>query len=78
MGRTIKTLYKLKDIEIEYDKLANYLHNKKYLLDKCYFIALDWNRFIFKNYETNERICIKFCSTPRGIIIVDVMEAEPE
>lgn len=77
MGRIIRTLYKLKDIEIEYDKLANYMHEKKYLLDKCYLEPLGWDRFIFKNFETDERICIKFCSTPRGIIIIDVNEAEP-
>lgn len=78
MNRIIKALNKLKDIEIEYDRLADYLHNRKYLLDKCYLVALEWNKFIFKNYETKERICIEFCDTPRGIIIADVRELEPE
>lgn len=78
MNRIIKTLNKLQGIDIEFPRLANYMHDRKYLLDDVYSDPVGWDRFTFKNFETNERISVKFCSTRRGITIIDVEEAEHE
>lgn len=80
MNRIIKTLNKLQGIDIEYHRLADYMHDKKYLLDKVYFDPTGKTRFVFKNFETTERISVEFQSMRRGteIIIIDVTKAEHE